>query len=81
LSEASAELIERSEKKEKRPGKRGGGERSDTVGARGERIKVKMVRSTNAGKRSIKRVLVEERGRGNRSIVKLYSCFSRTRAV
>jgi hypothetical protein len=54
---------------------RGGGERSDTVGARGERIKVKMLRSNNAGKRSIKRVLVGERGRGNRSIVKLYSCF------
>jgi hypothetical protein len=59
---------------------RGGGERSDTVGARGERIKVKMVRSTNAGKRSIKRVLVGERGRGKQKYSETILLLFRARA-
>jgi hypothetical protein len=41
-----------------------------------DRINNKMRQSLSAGERSTKRVLLGERGSGgNRSIVKLYSCF------
>jgi hypothetical protein len=60
VSEPQASLFEpqASKKKEKRSGIRGGSDRRERVGVRAKRIKIKMVRSTNAGRRSIKRVLL-----------------------
>jgi hypothetical protein len=62
LSEAPAELSDRREKKNSEPASEVGG-RSPSR-SKGERIKIKMLRSNNAGWRSIKRGLLGERGRG-----------------
>jgi hypothetical protein len=47
--------------------------------SKGERIKIKMLRSSNAGLGSIKRGLLGERERGKRGVyscfAKVYSCF------
>jgi hypothetical protein len=51
-----------------------------TVGAR-ERIDLKMLRSSNAGYRSIKRVVLGERGRGNQGIDEIYTPVFRARGV
>jgi hypothetical protein len=56
-----------------------------TSRSKSERIKIKMLRSSNAGKRSIKSMACRARRSGGwentLALAKVYSCFSRARGL